>query len=479
MPLFLKSWIEKFKKLNLLVNEFIIFNIADDKIKIIFWQNKKILKKIYPLESDTIANGFLINVESFQKILNQIKNDFSLSSTKIIKTFINLETTDFYVLPVSFFEVPKENINEIIKLNIKNLIPFNINDVYFNYKIYGYDEETKKRNVSVFVIKKKLIDEYVQILNNNNFLTLFIGIDAFNLADLLITKILLDYNQNYLFIFAKEESLTLIFIKNIQIKVIWSENFKNNSPENIINSFQKHLTIIEKTEPDIIFFFGPENEKNNYQQIFQKIWPKKELKIPESSFEEWFIAEELINQAVKFPSLKFMSFLPILPEKEYIILRIKEQARFWILTSIALLLVLNLSFYLAKKYGDDLLDKLQKQRLIISSSILEKYSAYQKEVKEFNSLLAKIKKEHQPFPYYPHLNFLLKIPQDIKITEAHFESHKIILKASASNLDSFNLFKKFLQQNPEVESFDIPLSKIEYINNINFEVTINLKIIKN
>ena len=475
----LKTKIQALKKLKLFKKEFIIFNISDNKIKVIFWQNKEILKKVYPLESNIIINGFLINEGELTKIVSKIRQDLNLPSQKIIKSFINIETTDFYVFPLSFFEVPRENMAEIIKLNIKNLIPFNINDIYFNYKIYGYDEETQKRKVSVFVVKKNLIDSYTNFFIQHNFLTLFIGIDAFNLADLLISKIILEYNDSYIFAFGQQERLSLIFIDNLQIKVIWSEDLLKNTPLNIVSSFQKHLAIIEKSDPNRIFLFVPPNQKEDYEQIFKKFWPEKEIKLPEESFEEWFVAEELVNQAPKFPYLKFMNFISLFPEKEYLILRTKEQLSFWILISIALLIILNFAFYLSFRYGSDLLEKLKQQTLTLSPSILEKYSFFKKEAEEFNTLLTKIKKEHQTFPYSEHLQLLAKIPEEVKINQVNFETNKLTIKASVKNTDDFNLFKKFLQSTSEIESFEIPLSKIEYFENINFEAIINLKPPKN
>ncbi|MEO0233275.1 MAG: pilus assembly protein PilM [candidate division WOR-3 bacterium] len=456
--------------------KFAIFDIDESKIRVVF-SNGKIYKKEYPLKEGIIENGNIKNTLEFEAYLEEIKKDFEIEKNKIIKTLINIHTSDFYAIAMKVPDMPKENLDEFIKTNIKNLIPFSLEEVYFTYRIYGFDETEKKKKITLFAVKKLLVDIYSQIFVKNNFLPIFIGIDAFNLSFLLKKKIIINFEENYLFIVSKTDDVTFIFINELQLKFIWNKKIESKEKiKELLSMVERYITISEKKEPDKIFLFSPPQYQNEYLNSIKEIWNEKNIITPQFKEDEWFVADELILEAKKFPYLEFINIVSVFPEIEYLILRTKEQINFWILVAIAFLVIVNISFYLINNYGNDLFEKTKVQTFKIPPYISQKYDEMLKEVKEFNEMTNKVKEVRQiEFKFYKHLNFISKLPEELKIESVKFIDNEIIMNASLRNVDEFNMFKNFLKQNQEIESFDIPISKIRQDINLNFELKIRLK----
>jgi len=114
----------------------------------------------------------------------------------------------------------------------------------------------------------------------------------------------------------------------------------------------------------------------------------------------------------------------------------------------------------------------------IPAGVENKYNEMVNEVKKFNELLGKIEKVKniKKFEYSKALNFLKKIPEDVNISKIEFNEKNIVIYASVPDLEKFNLFKKFLESEKDlVEKFDLPISKVQQLGNINFQVSIFFK----
>jgi Tfp pilus assembly PilM family ATPase len=475
----LSSKIKEFlEKLNFLKKEEFIFDISDEKIKVLKISGKNIEKKEFELEPDIIKNGYIKDSFKLENFLNQIKNSLKIKKNKIVKAYINLDSSEFFATSALLPDLPKKDLQEAIKTNIKDFVPFSLEEIYLNYKIYSLEEETKKREVSIFIIRKKLVDDLFFIFSKNNILPLFVGIDSFNLAFLILKKIILNAQRSYLFLFSKEERITLIFIKNLQIKIIWSHSIKESKIKDVISAFSKHLFINIKDEPEEILVYCPDNLKDEIKESLEENFKEKEIKFPEFLKEEWFVADELSKEVKNFPYLSFLNFISEFPEKEYMLIKAKEQINILILPTIALIFIINLSLYLLSNYSENFLKNIKSQMFSIPAGVENKYNEMINEVKRFNELLGKIEKAKslKKFEYSKALNFLKKIPEDVNISKIEFNEKNIVIYASVPDLEKFNLFKKFLESEKDlIEKFDLPISKVQQLGNINFQVSIFFK----
>jgi len=470
---------EIIENLNFLKKEEFIFDLSDEKLKVLKISGKKIEKNEFELEPGIIKNGYIVDSLKLENFLDRIKEFLKIKKNKIIKAYINVDSIDFFVNSLFLPDLPRKELQEAIQTNIKNILPLDLKEFYINYKIYTIDEETKKREVSVFVVKKKIIDDLFFIFSKKNILPLFLGIDSFNLAFLILKKIILNFEKNYLFIISKEERTTFIFIKKLQIKLIWAYSLKENKIKDIISSFQRYLTLNLKEEPEEILVYCPENLMNEFKESIKESFKDKSLKFSKPLEEEWFVADELAKEIKEFPYIEFLNFISDFPEKEYLLIKAKEQFNFLILPTISLFILLNLSFYLISNYNKNFMKNLKFQIFNIPAGVENKYNELVNETKNFNELLNRIEKliNQKSFEYSKAFNFLRKIPEEVKILKIEFGEKNILIFASAENLEKFNLFKKFLESEKDsIERFELPISKIQQTETtINFEVNIYLK----
>lgn len=195
------------------------------------------------------------------------------------------------------------NPQEVITNYLRTTFPLPLEKYTFFYKEDKYKLSPVLSNFNIFFIEKNRIDSILSIIEKFNIIPLFISPSFEVVYQYLLSKSLIDFNEEYLVFFVDQNLIVSFFIKNLRIEKLISEeiDLNNVNLDLIILRIYNFLKPNLSPEAKIIFLdLGKNYPEISHQQVFLNLQPLEILL--EGSF-------QIFNKV--FSDQEFVDFLPL------------------------------------------------------------------------------------------------------------------------------------------------------------------------
>ena len=164
-----------------------------------------------PISQGILKDGEILNKAELIKILSAIKTKLK---TNFVKVSIPEEKT--YIFNTYVPQLKDDEIRQSIEFKLEENVPLKVEEAMFEYKVIK-EPRTKKEDllVGVFVIPKKVINEYTDILYQSGLLPISFEIESRMVAESVVDE---DEKDSVIIVNVKDNSTVLsVFSK----KMIW------------------------------------------------------------------------------------------------------------------------------------------------------------------------------------------------------------------------------------------------------------------
>lgn len=225
------------------------FDIKDDKLRVVYLEDKKI--KGYnsvDIPDGVVVDGEIVNKSELLKIIEKALKEAKPKKIKTKKVRIALSESKSFLRLVSMPQMEETEINEAIKWEIEANIPLTLSQVYYDWQLVKdiFPENTGEIKILVLAAAKRVVDQYLDILEE--FGLEVVGIESETTA---LTKSLVSENsavKTSLIINIDKDKTSFIFaIKNVPC-------FTSSVPiseKNIIGAIAKKFNISDTKAREI------------------------------------------------------------------------------------------------------------------------------------------------------------------------------------------------------------------------------------
>jgi hypothetical protein len=279
---------------------------------------------------DFIYNQGVFSLASLEPAIGELITKFKLKEIGII---LHLPTLLFQRISLSRDSLPREAILNYLKTNF----PLPLDKYSFFYKEDKYQKFGSLSNFNIFFISREIIDGLLNVIEKYGIIPLFISPSIEAYYQYLVSKAIVDFNEEYLVFFVSNFSLTAILIKNLRIeKVIIDEIELDKLDKDLLVRIYNFLKSNFSPEGKILFLGDISFEKieaiPNQQIFFQTKTLNILLEGSYSVFERVMNDEDLID------------FLPIKPYFVYFLNRLPRAIAFVSLYTFVLGVAFGLSY---------------------------------------------------------------------------------------------------------------------------------------
>ncbi len=301
---------------------------------------------------------------------------------------------------------------------LRATFPLPLEKYTFFYKEDKYKLSPVLSNFNIFFIEKSLIDYILTIIEKFGIIPLFISPSLETVYQYLLSKSLIDFNEEYLVFFMDQDLIIALLIKNLRIEKLISEeiDLQKADLDSVILRIYHFLKTNLSSEAKIIFLHQNKKElpEISHQQIFLKVSPLEVLL--EGSF---FIFKKVFNDQ------EFIDFLPLKSYSAYFVNRLPSVMIFLSIYLAFLFFIFSLTylgFELVFKKEIDYLKKLPSSQEVqeVNQEQLERFFNLEKVLNlSTQETFAKIKnillrEDFQNLNYSLNqpLNFELKVEKE-------------------------------------------------------------------
>jgi type IV pilus assembly protein PilM len=132
------------------------------------------------LQSDTIVDGHIIDLNHVSDCINRIWNDQSIK-TNLVAT--SLSGHAVIVKKITLPALSEEELDEQIHWEAEQYIPFDINDVNLYHEVVGYDPSGQHMDVLLVACKRDKIAQFTQVISQAGKQPIIVDVDAFALQN--------------------------------------------------------------------------------------------------------------------------------------------------------------------------------------------------------------------------------------------------------------------------------------------------------
>jgi type IV pilus assembly protein PilM len=163
------------------------------------------------IPSNIFKDGEILNKPELVKYLSSIKGKLK---TNFVKVSIPEEKT--YVFNIYVPQLKDDEIRQAIEFKIEENVPLKVDEVSFEYKIIKKPNSKKEDLlIDVFVVPKKVIDDYSDVLYQSGLLPISFEIESLSAAKSVVPD---SENNSVLIVNIKDNSTVLSVYSN---KVVW------------------------------------------------------------------------------------------------------------------------------------------------------------------------------------------------------------------------------------------------------------------
>jgi type IV pilus assembly protein PilM len=132
------------------------------------------------LQSDTIVDGHIIDLNHVSDCINRIWNDQSIKTNQVATS---LSGHAVIVKKISLAAMSEEELDEQIHWEAEQYIPFDINDVNLYHEVIGYDQSGQHMDVLLVACKRDKIAQFTQVISQTGKQPVIVDVDAFALQN--------------------------------------------------------------------------------------------------------------------------------------------------------------------------------------------------------------------------------------------------------------------------------------------------------
>jgi len=163
------------------------------------------------IPSNVFKDGEILNKTDLARYLSVVKEKIK---TNFVKVSIPEEKT--YIFNLYVPQLKDEEIRQIIEFKIEENVPLKVDEVYFEYKIIKKPNSKKEDLlIDVFVVPKKIIDDYSDVLYQSGLLPISFEIESISVAKSVVPN---PESDSVLIVNIKDNSTVLSVFSN---KAVW------------------------------------------------------------------------------------------------------------------------------------------------------------------------------------------------------------------------------------------------------------------
>ncbi len=132
------------------------------------------------LQSDTIVDGHIIDLNHVSDCINRIWNEQSIKTAQIATS---LSGHAVIVKKITLPSMPEEELDEQIHWEAEQYIPFDINDVNLYHEVIEVDPQTQNMGVLLVACKRDKIAQFTQVIWQAGKQPVIVDVDAFALQN--------------------------------------------------------------------------------------------------------------------------------------------------------------------------------------------------------------------------------------------------------------------------------------------------------
>jgi type IV pilus assembly protein PilM len=132
------------------------------------------------LQSDTIVDGHIIDLNHVSDCINRIWLDQSIKTNQVATS---LSGHAVIVKKITLPAMSEEELDEQIHWEAEQYIPFDINDVNLYHEIIGYDHSGQNIEVLLVACKRDKIAQFTQVISQAGKQPVIVDVDAFALQN--------------------------------------------------------------------------------------------------------------------------------------------------------------------------------------------------------------------------------------------------------------------------------------------------------
>lgn len=355
-----KSWsTQKFYDLIFIENDGVSwFRISRTRGTIKVLKSEKVLAELY-------AQG-VFKLTNLEPALSELIIKFKLREIGIV---IHLPNLLFQRISLARDSMPREAILNYLKTSF----PLPLDKYSFFYREDKYQKFGSLSNFNIFFVSREIIDGLLTIIEKYGIIPLFISPSVESYYQYLVSKAIVDFNEEYLVFFIDKFSLVAILIKNLRIeKIIIDEIESDKFDKNLLVRIYNFLKANFSSEGKILFFsdFTLDNLSDvSQQQIF---FQTKVLNVLLEG--GYFSFERVMNDD------DLIDFLPIKPYSAYFLNRLPRAIAFVSLYTFILLIIFGVIYYLTS-------NTFQKELVILQQKQVEPIQNIDLQLEKFQKLI--------------------------------------------------------------------------------------------
>ncbi len=158
------------------------------------------------LEPNIVKNGDIINKTTLIEALVEVKNNITSDFVKV-----SIPEEKSYIFDVVLPKEAKNNVREALEFKIEENVPLKLDEVYFEYEIVEDEINSKNIVLSVSVISKKVISDYVELFDKAGLFPRSFEIESKMIANSVIFR---GDQKNTIIVNIKDDTTELVAVIN-------------------------------------------------------------------------------------------------------------------------------------------------------------------------------------------------------------------------------------------------------------------------
>ncbi|HRY76619.1 MAG TPA: hypothetical protein P5524_00420 [Candidatus Paceibacterota bacterium] len=193
--------------------------------------SKKILATFEAeLPEGTVVEGVLQKPEALKPILDSLRHSPALRKIKHLYLIVSLESGTVYHKVFDLPQVEAVELAAAVELNLKMLSPIKFEESYSDWELMGdiISHDSFKYRINSVFAKKEIVDPYLKILGETDFIPLAVEFNAFGLWRLFNENNLLDESKSYLIAFLSSDGLDFSVVKKAGLQFSYCQSWRES-----------------------------------------------------------------------------------------------------------------------------------------------------------------------------------------------------------------------------------------------------------
>ncbi len=442
------------------------------------------------LPEGIVKEGRLEKPDELKKILKELRISSKLSKIKNLNVILSLSSDLVYHKTFDLPVISTRDISDAVELNLKMISPIKFEEVYSDWEIFhSIGEGDSKYRISSVFGKKELIDSYLNILEETNFIPLAVEFNGLSIWRLFNYKNIIPKEKSCLIIFVYSEGIDFNIVnrKGIQFSYFesWKEAIKSSiglSKESKTGELKREdfFKIFEEESRKVFSFFSSRFQNKldcfylfspMYQQPLEELI-SKQFSIPSSkkplnfNYTPNFFACAGAGIRGFTPRIDDigMSLMRIGTEEKYRRRRYLNFMSFWNKITISILILLIATFFGVSLFFNVLNENLKENVSNLDLNIdMERYDSLRNEVDKVNKDISQIlEAKNMTNDWVNFFKFIEENSQGISIQKLTVSSDNFVVsfRGRATSEQTMLDFKNKLANNENLLDVDIPLQSI-------------------